>query len=402
MRKFVHLLFLHFSLLGIIFIPFSFNYLSFQSQLTSFLFEDIIDAIARLLNVSISNSEISSDSTTMYLLVIVLFVMALALTFLVPQFAFWKKNKIEIAAVIPTILVYYLSVVLLKYGLDKIFKTQFYLPEPNTLYTPLGLLDKDILYWSTMGISNSYNIFLGLVEVIPAIFLLFKKTRTFGLFVLTGILLHVVFVNFSFDISVKLYSSFLLFLCLLLLAPAGNALLQFFVYNRTAQLPLISRQHLIHSKVIRISLKVLLILAFFTEALLPYIQNGFQNDDRIPRQELHGAYKIVKFTQANNELLDIKIQPKRLFIHRQNYFIFQYQDDSMEDFRFEIDVSKKEFILTNYDGQSTVINYNYSKELKMLELHFQDSGMTMYAKTLPWQSLPLLQPLYHWSVDEIN
>ena len=146
----------------------------------------------------------------------------------------------------------------------------------------------------------------------------------------------------------------------------------------------------------------MLILAFFTEALLPYIQNGFQNDDRIPRQELHGAYKIVKFTQVNNELLDIKIQPKRLFIHRQNYFIFQYQDDSMEDFRLEIDVLKKEFILTDYDGQRIVINYKYSKESKILELHFQDSGMIMHAQTLPCQSLPLLQPLYHWSVDEIN
>ena len=39
---------------------------------------------------------------------------------------------------------WFLALQLLQYGFDKVFKHQFYLPEPNTLYTPLGLLPPDL------------------------------------------------------------------------------------------------------------------------------------------------------------------------------------------------------------------------------------------------------------------
>ena len=50
------------------------------------------------------------------------------------------------------------------YGVQKLLMQQFFTPEANTLYTPLGRLDKDILFWTTMGLSRGYNIFLGVVE----------------------------------------------------------------------------------------------------------------------------------------------------------------------------------------------------------------------------------------------
>jgi hypothetical protein len=218
MKKFVYHVFLVFSLLGVLFIPFSFRYLHFQAESTKFLFEDLILFIASTFDtIRISNPEVSSDSTTFYLLMVLLFCIAIFFVTAFSRFDIWQKNETRILQGIQLVLTFYLSVIMLKYGFDKIFKAQFYLPEPNTLFTPLGLLDKDIAYWSTMGASRVYNVFMGLAEVIPAILLFFSRTRIFGLFILLGVLTNVVFVNFGFDISVKLYSSFLWLICFLLL-----------------------------------------------------------------------------------------------------------------------------------------------------------------------------------------
>jgi hypothetical protein len=93
------------------------------------------------------------------------------------------------------------------------------LPEPNLLFTPLGQLDKDILYWSTMGSSYGYNLFLGCTELLTGVLLFFRKTRAIGALAAVFICANIVAVNFSFDISVKLLSSFLLLLSLFIAIP---------------------------------------------------------------------------------------------------------------------------------------------------------------------------------------
>lgn len=402
MRKFAYQVLLLFSLLNIIFIPFSFHLLQFQSVITSFLFDDILSLFSRnFSNIIVVNPEISSDSTTMYLLVALLFLVSLVLNIFMFFSSFWKKNQQKIVQTIQMILVFYLSVIMFKYGFDKIFQVQFYPPEPNTLYTPLGMLDKDILYWSTMGSSYQYNLFLGITEVISALLLLSRKTRITGLLILSGVLLNVVFVNFGFDISVKIYSSFLFLICIILLVPAFNRLFQFLILNKSVQLPIITGQNLFRSKILKLSLKMILLLFIFAESILPHIQST-ENHNEISQNKLHGAYEILKITDSK----DIEIQTdwpiKRLFIHKQNYLIFQYKNDSMQDFYFEINPGKNKLILQDYDGQTSEILYSYDANSEILKLYFIEKDLIISAKLLPLKDLPLLQPLFHWSVDEIE
>lgn len=401
MRKSIALLystFLLFGVLGVIFIPFSFRNWSFQTNITQFLFEDIILGIANSFEwIHVSNPEFSSDSTTFYLLFLVLFLIAIFLNLFLQFSSFWKNNQRKIFNILQLILVYYLALIMLKYGFDKIFKAQFYLPEPNTLFTPLGMLDKDILYWSTIGSSHSYNVFIGLLEVIPALMLLFKKTRILGLFILSGVLLNVLFVNLGFDISVKLFSSFLLFITLILLAPSLKNILQFFVMNKSISLTNFTGDYLINSKFIRLSIKGIIVLFIFSESLFPYIQSGNYNDDKAPKISMHGAYEISD-NQTDGILENLKI--KRFFIHRQGYFIFQYKDDSMEDFHLEIQQNK--LILTNYDEEKIELDYNYSEASKTLKIKSKELGWTIYGEGIKWREMPLMKEGYHWTVDQIN
>ena len=388
-----------FALLGALFIPFSFRSLPLQTGITKFLFENLLLGIAHTLKgLQVASSEITSDAAMLYLLVAVLFVLAVLLAATLPFFRFWRAHQSRIFAVTMLVLAGYLSLIMLRYGFDKLFKAQFYLPEPNTLYTPLGLLDKDILYWSTMGTSRSYNVFMGLLELVPAVLLLFRKTRILGAAVLAGVLLNVVVVNFSFDISVKLYSLFLLLISLLLLLPAAGALWNFFVLGLPAKLPVAESVFPPARRKGSVLLKTGVIALLLTEVLFPYFKNGAYNDDVVARPYLHGAYEVVEVRNAPER--GSHGAPKRLFIHRSSYLILQYADEEMEDFHLKIDRANNQFLLTNYEGDSVSVHYEYSSITQMLVLYFA-GGWTIYSKALPWQDLPLLKPLFHWSVDEI-
>jgi len=400
---FIYQLFLIFVILGVIFVPFSFQYFNYQPKITKLFFGNLIQFISSNFDsIYVANSEITSDSTTLYLLFFILFILAVIFKVLLYFSYFWKIHQNYIVRTIRMILTFYLSCIMLKYGFDKIFKAQFYLPEPNTLYTPLGMLDKDILFWSTMGTSYSYNLFMGLIEVLPALMLLYKKTRILGLFILFGVLINVVFINFGFDISVKLYSSFLLLICFLLLIPSLNRIFHFFILNKAVALPSHSGNDLCSSKTIRLGLKAALILFFFFESLYPYIQKNEFNDDIILRNPLHGAYEVIEIKKEDKQKNGRDLKIKRIFIHRKNYFIFQYADDTTEDFYLEIDSSKNQFILTNYNNKKIIMHYKYSHVSKILELESKNLGIVIYSRSLPWKKLPLLQPLFHWTVDGIH
>jgi uncharacterized membrane protein YphA (DoxX/SURF4 family) len=398
--RFIYHVLILFAFLCALFIPFTFRYLPFQSEITHFLFEDLCVLLAtKFESIHVANSEISSDSTTMYLLVLVLFILAVLVSVIFQLFNFWKTHQKKIISILQIILTYYLALILLKYGFDKVFKGQFYLPEPNTLYTPLGMLEKDILYWSTMGVSYSYNLFMGLMEVIPSLLLLHRKTRIFALFILFGVLAHVVFVNFSFDISVKLFSSFLWLLTLLLLTPHLKSIIQFFMLQQASTLTPPSGKSIIASPAYRIPIKAIVVLLFFAETLSPYLRTGHYNDDTAPRNYLHGAYEVTEI-KANNTTV-ILPPVKRIFIHRRNYFIFQYADDTMEDFFLEISQVKGTFKLTDYEENSIVLHFTYLEDIGELNLWSDEIGWYIHTKTLSWKELPLLRPLFHWTVDEI-
>ena len=216
MKDFTRLYFTVFILLGILFIPFTWNLIPFQLGFTQFFFSNFIQLISSITESNPILLDFSSDSKSLYLLMLSLVLAGFILAFIIHRLYKDEKKRHRFIENGKTIAVYYLAIVLMKYGFDKLFKAQFYLPEPNILYTPFGKLDKDILFWSTMGTSYSYNLFMGFMEILPGLFLLFKRTREIGLIISFGVLLNVFAINLSFDISVKLFSAFLLLINLYL------------------------------------------------------------------------------------------------------------------------------------------------------------------------------------------
>ncbi len=300
---------------------------------------------------------------------------------------------------------YYLALQLLGYGLNKIFKHQFYLPEPNTLFTTVGQLSRDILYWSAMGSSYTYTLFAGALEVLPAALLLFRRTRSIGAIIASAVMLNVVAVNIGFDISVKLYSTFLLALCVIVAAPGFTKLYDLLVRHRrvdgvewrpTFRSP---RSTLAYAVT-----KALVIGCIAWESMIGYVAADNFNDDAAPRPFLHGAYAVDTFIRDGDTiapLLTASNRLKRVFVHRRGYFITQTMNDEIRDYRLACDRANNVLHLRAADSSTATLTYEFDEPTGRLRLRGRIGGdsIDLRARRIPLEGLPLFGPPLHWTID---
>ncbi len=381
-----------FLVLCIVFIPLNIDGKDFQFKITKFFFQDFIQFLQNNFFENVLKSiDFSSDTIAFNLLIFSLLLISILFVLVLQIFKYRKIKWIEISR---TIVVYYLTYILLKYGFDKIFKSQFYLPEPNILYSQVGDLSRDILYWSTIGTSRFYSISLGIIEVFTALLLLINRTRILGLLFAIGVFANVILVNFGFDISVKTFSILLLLMTIFAIFPELKMLFNFFVRRKNIQLS-ISNFYLINQKPIRNAIKTFVIGLMFIQILNPYFQSKNFNDDSVSRPFLHGVYDVI---ESNQKTVDFKIN--RFFIHRKNYLILEIENGKQVDYYFELNQSKKQFKLIDYNSKIQIINYNYFTQDSVLQLFFPDFKIT--AKAQNWQKMNVLKNDFHWTIDEIK
>src|SRR5262249_26857890 len=131
---------------------------------------------------------------------------------------------------------YLLVIVMLGYGLAKVIPpTQFPPPGVERLHHPYGESSPMRLMWTFMGASQPYVYFAGVMELVAAALLLFRRTTTLGALVMSAVMANVVMLNFCYDVPVKLHSSHWLMMALFLLLPEVPRLMNVFVLHRVTQ-----------------------------------------------------------------------------------------------------------------------------------------------------------------------
>ena len=399
-RLLINRWFAFFILSGMLFIPFSFQFYSIQQFLSESIFGGLVNYVADLIGIEWRLNDFSSDSKRLVILAVLLLLFSLILAFISRLKVLNKLQWHKTENVIRLIASYYLGWVLLKYGLDKLFKCQFYLPEPNILYSRVGDLDKDILFWSTMGSSYSYNIFMGISEIIPGIFLFFGKTRKLGLLLALGVLLNVVAINFSFDISVKLFSGFLLFIAFYLIGPFAVNLWRFLCNQK-----LVSTQSSIDTFTKSTKTfhwgNLVVVSIILIESMFVYVKNQNFNDDKFDRSLFHGAYEVNQLIQGEDTLIGEKNSLKNIFYHRDSYLIFQFKNEEMVDYKMDIDPIKKTLTLFDDEQNKKIYSIEYNQLSKKMKLiHKGKYNLEIiHCTEKEWKKMPLIQPLFHWTVD---
>jgi len=386
-----------FFVFGFLFIPLTLNGKDWQFQLTKHIFSRLITIIQSLFFPNaLHEIDFSSDTIALNLLLLLLFLIAI-IALLLLKFLKIKTEKIIIISRV--ISCYYIALILLSYGFDKVFKGQFYLPEPNILYTPFGNLSKDILYWSTLGTSRNYSISLGIIEVITAILILINRTRILGLLISIGVFINIILINFGFDISVKTFSIFLLLATLFSVYPNLKTLISFLVLHKNEKL-ITTKQSIVSNPFLKIWMKIIVVGLICIQVLFPYFKSQNYNDDMQSRPFLHGAYQVTQFIIKTDTLKISDFPVQKIFIHRNNYIIFQDKNNIMADYHFEIDTIKKQLQLQDYKRNISCVNYDFVKKDSTFKLKFKNYYLV--SRAINWRKLPALQNQTHYTIDQIQ
>lgn len=383
-------------LLLMITFPISFEILPDITGAIGGALDPLIDWLARGvfgLEENTYTTNLLSDTTGVYVLAFLWLVVSAILALI---WQFWLQRKIVLEKWtfwFMQIARYHLIIHLIQFGFNKVFKYQFYFPEPNTLYTTIGNSSRDILFWSTMGSSYEYTVFSGAMELLAALLLLFRRTRLAGALLAMGIMLNVVMINFSFDISVKFLSSFLLLLSVMLVMPDSRRLWDFFFTQNTVEHHKSWEPQFVLNRSLFYGLGKALIIGFIVvDALFPYVEIGNFNDDVGAKPYLHGAYEVEEFSGDSPEW-------KRAFVHRQGYFIIQSPDESMEDFRMQVDTVID--VISLFHDKKEVATLGFNDQDNQLKLFGRFNGKRVGAtlNKIDLKSLPIYSTEFAWTID---
>src|SRR5206468_13028965 len=118
------------------------------------------------------------------------------------------------------------------YGFVKVFPSQFQAIAASRLTMTVGDQSHMLLAWNFMGYSVVMQRLMGSLEVIAGFLLLFRRTTTLGAILSTAVFSFVVMMDFCFNVPVRLLSSHLLLISVLLVLTDGRRLMNVFVLNR--------------------------------------------------------------------------------------------------------------------------------------------------------------------------
>lgn len=225
------------------------------------------------------------------------------------------KNYQKLDWFLKNTLRYYLIIVAFLYGTIKLFAMQMPEPDLSQLATPLGDYLPMRLSWMFFGYSAPYQIFSGVMEMIVAILLLYRRTIVMGLLMGFGVFLNVFVLNLCFDIPVKIFSMHLVIYCLyLILSDAGH--FTSFFWNNIPSGKLTSYDFIATNKffkVSRIIIKVFVILFFGVFCL--YQSWDYQQEfskTKIQKPIEPGIYHI-KNLKINNVEIPISFSDDKLW-----------------------------------------------------------------------------------------
>lgn len=260
---------------------------------------------------------------------------------------------------------FYLGFTLILYGSVKVIQLQFPQPYLNRLIQPFGDSSPMGLAWTFLGFSKGYNIFMGIIEV-SAILLLFKRTMVVGAFLSLAASVHVMAMNYFFDVPVKILSTTLVFMCLFILAPNMLTIYRFFLTNQPQKITLLEvpafrkRWHFILFRSFKYLIIVWTIGIMFSNAL----KRQYTYGSLAPKPFLYGIYYVEIVKLKGKEVLPLTTDStrwKQMIISRTDYAQITLMNDSTLNFATVFDRGKKELILNsrNKDFEKYTLKYSF-------------------------------------------
>jgi hypothetical protein len=239
--------------------------------------------------------------------------------------------------------------------------------------------------------------------MLGGVLLFFRRTTLLGALVGIAVMSHIVMLNFSYDVPVKLYSLHLLAMAIFLVVPDARRLANILVLNRGAEpaeiRPLFGRRWLNRSEWL---LRTVFLVTFLGISLYSSYAARNQYGERAERSPLRGIWEVEEF-QVDGQILPLLVTDatrwRRVIFDYPGVIAVQQMSDSRRRYALVLDTERKTLDLTKRDDPNWKAALTYEQpEPTVLTLTGQLDGQQIRAKLRRTdESRFLLQSRgFHW------
>jgi hypothetical protein len=356
-------------------IPFSFPLLPSPGVHLSAFLEPCISSLGSFLWHACTSCQwsIASDTEGLYLLVLLLIPVSGVLTIVLERIPLIKNS--QVSSYIGSVLLLYLSMQLMRYGVSKLTLGQFGTAEANLLFTPIGMMKKDMLFWTTMGSAPLFSILSGVIEISISLLLLWRRTKLMALLGSTLVLAHIFLLDLSFQIDVRFYSLFLLLISVFL---SWNVWITLFNALKNGVLAIQLHANSSEFSLAKPVLKAMFLLIILADICFPFYAET-EKKSPFPK-ELHSAYKTI-IHEGNSSFT-------KLFFHSRGYLIMRDEDDDFTSHKVHFIPSEHRIAFEQLESELT---YSLSGDTLYLKGEIGRESIDEVFLEINLEELPLLK-----------
>lgn len=315
----------------------------------------------------------SGDTTYNYVLLLCVLLAALFGTFTWSILDRKRKSHDQLFYWLTVLLRFYVGFMLVHYAIAKLNEGQFqslYLSQLSTTYgesSPMGLA------WRFLGFSEGYKWFMFTAELM-GVLLFFRKTATIGAFLCLMTSANIMAINYFFDVPVKIVSTALVVMCLIILSPNIINLVKFFFKGELVKLDQL-KAPIFKAKWVRISKLVLKYAAVLLYAGVPLtmaLKIALLDKKVNDKSPVYGAYTIESLkSEKKDSISDSSFLSRKwtlLIFDRSTYAQIHYNDDETAWCTYGVDSASKSISIAFIDDPKVnyTLNYQFADSNKLI------------------------------------
>ncbi|MBE7177358.1 MAG: hypothetical protein INR69_13185 [Mucilaginibacter polytrichastri] len=303
----------------------------------------------------------SGDTTYDYVSLLIIFVLAILVALIWSIAGRKSKSYPRLYYWLTVALRYYVGLMLINYGFYKVFKSQFSSPGFYRLNETYGESSPMGLAWTFLGFSEGYNYFMGFAELMGAL-LLFRRTLAIGAFLSLMTCANVMAVNYFYDIPVKIVSTSLVVMCLVLLLPYMRPLWQLFFQAKTVQLPSV-HPPLSKKKWLRWTLtavKSLMIFFVVASSVNGAYEVMKQYGEHAKKPLLYGSYDVELISPPKIPAAD-SVLWKRVAIDGESAISVRLRNDEVKFYGLQVIPKKESTFYVSEQNRAVIFDGKYAQ-----------------------------------------
>ncbi|MFT5890947.1 MAG: putative membrane protein YphA (DoxX/SURF4 family) [Dokdonia sp.] len=345
----------------------------------------------------------SGDTTYNYVLILFFLILSGIIATVWTVLNKKKLNHIKLNYWFLVLLRFYVGYNMMSYGWAKVIPMQFQEPSFSRLLQPIGEMSPMGLAWTFIGFSAGYTIFSGIAEVLGGILVLYRRTQYLGAIILIGVMGNIMAINYLYDVPVKLFSTELWLMAIIIASPKIKQLLNVLLdlKSTTPKVTFNPFQNAKRKRIARIGTWVCILFVIFYP-LSGTMSSMKQYGPSAPKPPLYGLYKVTSFKANGKEVVPtLKDTVAWRYISMEWKGSVQFYRPDMSRFGYSavIDTTTQKLTWTNFKDSTKVYTMKYTKTsdstMRFQGIHKNDT-IDCDTKILSKKDFPLMNRGYHW------